>query len=755
MESHSIRVLLCLWSVPLIIVATSSARAGTGSSDAIPTSLKPKNGLYLKIDTRGVDANGYRPVRVTALTWPQVPSPADRRIYVELSPNNYYGTPRMRVGTWIEIPQNSTGATKLVSIPQKSPLRALSVEVIEDGRVLKDLTQDLGIPYQSNNDWTEAAPSILFIDPDVPRDRVPGTAANPAYDVPQISGLAALSPNVQYNRSVFGPGSSVTTAVTEDVVLSQERLTRSQVLQYVDSSMPRVAMASYHDLSTRWIDFTCFDILVVSWADLESMQRKFPQVWQAVRAYVATGPVLWVYDVSPQQRADLEALLEIRAEDLVIEPWNEPSTSQRKAKVPELNNSGSYYVDEVLVVEDDTAVEPQAKPQDTAVVEPTFVWRRLDLGVVVAMESEEFPSDAEEVGWVLNSVGPEYWMWQRRHGISMHRRNDDYWSMHIPGVGRAPVTAFLVLISVFMVLVGPTNYWLLLRARRLYLLLVTVPVGAAVFAASLFAYALISEGFGTRARVRSLTYLDQDSGRAVSWSRQSYYAGLSPSGGMRFPMDTAIYPVEHLPRGDHDQRQLARQVVWTDEQVLASGYLPARRLMQYLVIRSSESSSRVIVRPGDENASLNVSNALGADIAELYVCNDQGDIYHGRRLADGAEAKLTKISNSGARGLLRDRLYKERPEPPPGLDPSTTSNSFFGYNRSYYYSQLADSYLPEPDMGSSVLERELVRIGTTDVDHGWLQPGRFVAFVESSPWTPLGLERVESVGSFHVVAGKW
>ena len=755
MESHWIRSLSCLWSLLLIVAAVSPARAGTGSSDVIPTTAKPKNGIYLKIDTRGVDANGYRPVRVTALTWPQVPSTADRRIYVELAPNNYDGTPHLRVGTWIEISQNSTGATKLISIPQRSPLRALSVEVIEDGRILKDLSEDLGIPYQSNNDWTEAAPSILFIDPDVPRDRIVGTAANPFYDVPQISGLAQLTPSVQYNQSVWvGPGSSMTAAVTENVVISQERLTRSQVLQHVDSSMPRVAMASYHDLSSRWIDFTCFDIIVVSWTDLQSMQRKFPQVWQAVRAYVATGPVLWVYDVSPQQRADLEELLEIRAEDLVIEPWNEPLAVQRKAEVPELDNSG-YYVDEVRVVEDSTAVESQAPPQDAPVVEPTFVWRRLDLGAVVAMESEEFPSDTEEVGWVLNSVGPERWMWQRRHGMSMHRRNDDYWSMLIPGVGRAPVAAFLVLISVFMVVVGPANYWLLLRARRLYLLLVTVPVGAAVFAASLFAYALVSDGFGTRVRVRSFTYLDQDAGRAVSWSRQSYYAGLSPSGGMRFPLDTAIYPVEHLPRGEYDQGHLSRQLVWTDEQVLASGYLPARRLMQYLVIRSSESSSRIIVQPGDEDGALDVSNALGADIAELYVCDSQGGIYRCRRLADGAEARLTKIANSGARRRLRDRLYKERPVPPPGLDPAMNSGGVFGYNSYYYYSQSVDSYLPDPDMDTSLLERELVRIGTTDVDPGWLQPGRFVAFVDSSPWTPLGLERVESVGSFHVVAGKW
>ena len=105
----------------------------------------------------------------------------------------------------------------------------------------------------------------------------------------------------------------------------------------------------------------------------------------------------------------------------------------------------------------------------------------------------------------------------------------------MPGIGLTPVGSFLVLIALFVVLIGPVNYYLLRRWRRLYLLLVTVPAGAALRDAALFAYALICDGLGVRVRVRGLIEIDQRVGRTVSWSRQSYYAGLAPSQGLASP----------------------------------------------------------------------------------------------------------------------------------------------------------------------------------------------------------------------------
>ena len=88
----------------------------------------------------------------------------------------------------------------------------------------------------------------------------------------------------------------------------------------------------------------------------------------------------------------------------------------------------------------------------------------------------------------------------------------------------------------------------------------------------LLGYAIASDGFALRTRVRSLTMLDQTRGEAVSWSRVSYYAGLAPSGGLRFSRDTAIYPIESSFTGSGAHRVLD----WTEDQHMTSGWLRSR-----------------------------------------------------------------------------------------------------------------------------------------------------------------------------------
>ena len=168
----------------------------------------------------------------------------------------------------------------------------------------------------------------------------------------------------------------------------------------------------------------------------------------------------------------------------------------------------------------------------------------------------------------------------------------------------APVGSFLILITAFVIVIGPVNYFLLRRKRRLYLLLVTVPLGAALVTLTLFAYALISDGLGVRVRMRSFTEIDQRAGRSVSWSRQSYYAGLAPSGGLTFPETVAVFPIEQYP-AERQQGALGTQwLVWGEQQNLATGYISSRSAAQFLVVESGPSSRRLLVESGPGDAAV-------------------------------------------------------------------------------------------------------------------------------------------------------
>ena len=136
----------------------------------------------------------------------------------------------------------------------------------------------------------------------------------------------------------------------------------------------------------------------------------------------------------------------------------------------------------------------------------------------------------------------------QRHGLSLQRENPDFWNFLIPGVGMAPVTQFCVLISVFVIAIGPVNYWVLRRRRKLHLLLLTIPASAAVVTGLLFGYALLADGLGVRVRARSVTNIDQRSDRAICWTRLSYFAGLRRTAACDFPPTWQSCPWSNCPR---------------------------------------------------------------------------------------------------------------------------------------------------------------------------------------------------------------
>src|SRR5262249_23005906 len=153
--------------------------------------------------------------------------------------------------------------------------------------------------------------------------------------------------------------------------------------------------------------------------------------------------------------------------------------------------------------------------------------------------------------WIFNSVSESNWKRFKRNGFSLQRPNPDYWKLLIPGVGQAPVMGYLLLVSLFAVIIGTVNYLLLDRVRRQYLLLITVPAGALGVTTALVAFAAMSDGVRTRLRVRSFADLDQKTGRAAVWSRQSYYAAIAPSQGLHFPDDSTAFPIAPQP-GDRN-----------------------------------------------------------------------------------------------------------------------------------------------------------------------------------------------------------
>lgn len=269
---------------------------------------------------------------------------------------------------------------------------------------------------------------------------------------------------------------------------------------------------------------------------------------------------------------------------------------------------------------------------------------------------------------------------------------------------------------------------------------------------ALFTYALVSDGLGVRVRVRSFTEIDQRAGHAVSWSRQSYYAGLAPSGGLKFSEQTVVLPLDQYPAERHQGRLGTQQLVWSEGQNLVSGYIGARSTAQFLVVESGPSRRGLLVAAGQDAGGLQATNNLDAAIDKLIVKDDAGRVLEANDLAIGQSRRLERVDPAAAQQELQASLGANQPAFPLGYDSRYYGG--LGFSSRYYGGvSNVDRNLPDPTFASSILERSLQATLRGDV-RSW--PRRsYVAITRTSPGVSLGYDRAHEEASFHVVYGTW
>lgn len=220
----------------------------------------------------------------------------------------------------------------------------------------------------------------------------------------------------------------------------------------------------------------------------------------------------------------------------------------------------------------------------------------------------------------------------------------------IPGIGKVPVGIFLLLIVVFTILIGPVNYVALRKAGKVHLFLVTVPALSLVSVLALVSYSAISEGFGIRGIVRSLTWLDPVTQEATVVSRTEVYAALSPRGGLRFSPGVYVSAQQgqeeemlrdlssyYLPKGP---APAPRRVDWTSEQHLQEGWLPARTLTSVGTIAFSTWRAGIEWDP-DEGE---LTNGFGETIEMGWLCAKRGQTLHVEKVRPGDRVKAGEVN---------------------------------------------------------------------------------------------------------------
>ncbi len=471
------------------------------------------------------------------------------------------------------------------------------------------------------------------------------------------------------------------------------------------------------DLPQRWIGHSAIDMIVVRMDDLKSLQKNDPDRLAELRRWTSAGGVLVISDITWFSTAlkELETLLSMRSLNVAetLRGWKHLGSANR-------------------------------------------VQRDLGFGWVIASRNnEQLTINSSSLDSAKLITVPNRGDWEHRQGISSDSSDDSFWNFLIPGVGLVPVWQFLVLISAFVILVGPVNYHLLRKAKRLSLLILTVPAGAAVVTLCLIGYALIADGLGVRVRARSLTQIDQTAGEAVCCARLSYYAGLSPSGGLTFHDDTAVCPLESPQSESHSPRV----TVWNgDEQRLVTGWLNSRTPTQLLTTRARASKAKLNIQVAADGTSVKVENQLGTNIQKLLVIDAEGRIYAGDNIAAEKIVKLDLSKDEEAKWSLRNVIIHNQPAIPEDFSQMNQSGGrrrgWTSYPQSYRSSKsMSNNGLPSPTQQTSQMETAINQL-VVNLLNKKFEPKSYIAIVDRSPEVEFGTS-VSEEASLHIIVGRW
>ncbi len=501
-------------------------------------------------------------------------------------------------------------------------------------------------------------------------------------------------------------------------------------------------------LPSSWVDYSGLDIVSISLDELTKLPKG---TRAALIQWTRCGGTLLVTAAGDLETAS-STTAKLFAGDLASASawsWTEPKLENRNvAQIVHQDMGGGAT----------TITTPTTSPAEWPREAMPFRVADVGFGKLVLFRAEPFPGTAQDWFWLLKSVGGmPRWDWGKRHGESARIGTSDFFLFLIPGIGGVPVVMFLVLITIFAVVIGPLNYFVLARRKQLHLLLVTIPALAIVTSFLLFGYTIVAHGFSVKARCRSLTFVDQAAQSAVTLSRLSLYAGQAPSAGMQFSRDTAVYPI--WPENEQFE---AGQIDWTNSQNLTSGWLRSRTRTQFLTVGHRIERGRLeVTSPSPKK--LTVANGYEWGFAPLVVANEQGVLFVGKSVPAGASIDLQPATDDEINevGLAIQRYPLELPA---GLaNAGSPAANFWGNPRHYrggmYYGSGYGS--ASWHHHESLMELAWLRLKSGAVVPGGVNPESspmprtFYGLATQTPHVELGVPKATEINSQHTVMGRW
>ncbi len=749
----------------------------------LPTGA-PTAGFTCSITTESPRLFGDLPLRVsirpTARTFA-----AQRELVLRLVLDPLTVQPRWRNVQYtlpIRLAEGSTEFDETFYLPKWCVGGEFSATILEAGRPLPDHTARWGGAVrvqESGSDWWRESAMGRF-----------GWIADAV-----VPGSVVESPDLRYFFAAAVPESYFFYDFAMPITLVSQGLDPWRSLQYVNVD----------ELATDWRWFDGRDVWVCRQQTLDDLRSRRTDAADALAEYLRCGGTLWVVDADDRQKASIEQWLglgsraesrpasALAADQAAIEsitaaslrqylaelaPYVEQSYAAPETPARYLRQAANdrlmagqlgaasiaggnpfsqasqtlerYFIRNATLAHSENAAVAPPEPAHFDQIE-------IGLGrVIVSRYPEPLPGSLAHWQSLMGLTGPAISETVRK-AVDPVFGDRRFWDWVIPGVAQPPIYTFMGLLALFVILVGPVAYRSLSRMGRAYLMFFVAPLLAAVTTLGMLIYGLLADGLSTQVRVREVTWVANAEGDAARYCRSAYFAGIRPSGGLRFPANSSVIPYDLSDvRSWYEAYQrdagTVGSVTLTNEEIrLDRGFLPSRSQRQFVTYRPI-SNFGGIVRTAAGGQELR--SRFDRPVTELILRDLDGKYWYVPRM-DPVDPCTMKPLDDAAAGERLSGLYAlQRPTPPAAI----TSTMAAADAKIDLLVELIVSRVWQAKVGSSA-----VSAGESAIEN-WLRQtlqieselpeGKYVALMDVTA-DCIAVPSANLVESVHYVVGDW
>ncbi len=274
----------------------------------------------------------------------------------------------------------------------------------------------------------------------------------------------------------------------------------------------------------------------------------------------------------------------------------------------------------------------------------------------------------------------------------------------IGAVGKPPVWAFCAVVGLFGAVLGPGLLYFTARIGRRSLMILLVPAISMFATLSIIAYGVLHEGFDTHIRTVSVQWIDVSTERGFAWSRQNFFSGLPPRGGLNFGLETYARPVTvgdgQTSYSAQPRDSLDGSIVLSDKQVWLN-WLKPRRQQQLLVGHPLRGSKFPMTFTQSKVGELLATNLTDQHIPIAVTRDTSGKYYFVRDLAAKGTATVVAEEQSTAVAKIARLIVDLKPSPPKELTAGGGSLLSFGTSNRW------SSNTEEPDVINSAFATKM------------------------------------------------